>query len=77
MCLNPDKRSSTDIFLGSVFDIAYTVSLASWFSFGIGMTVIIQAKGTKRPRGIRRKKLISPYRLEEKELQGENIRSVI
>jgi hypothetical protein len=27
-----------------------TVSLASWFPFGIGMTVIIQAKGRKEPK---------------------------
>jgi hypothetical protein len=34
-----------------------TASISSWFSFGIGMTVIIQAKGTKQPRGMRRKNL--------------------
>jgi hypothetical protein len=28
-----------------------TVLLASWFSLGIGMTVIIPAKGTKGPTG--------------------------
>jgi hypothetical protein len=32
------------------------------------MTVIIQAKGTKRPRGIREKNLYLPYELEEQEL---------
>jgi len=43
------------------------------------MTVIIQAKGTKRPRGIRRKTPLSPDELEEQqqELEGGNIRSVI
>jgi hypothetical protein len=30
------------------------------FPFGIGMTVIIQAKGRKEPRGMRRKKPLSP-----------------
>jgi hypothetical protein len=40
------------------------------------MTVIIQAKGTNRPRGIREKNLY-PYEVEEQELQGGNIRSVI
>jgi hypothetical protein len=33
-----------------------TVSLASWFPFGIGMTVIIQAKGRKGPRRMTRKR---------------------
>jgi hypothetical protein len=41
------------------------------------MTVIIQAKGTKRPRGIRKKKPLSPYELEQQELEGGNVRSVI
>jgi hypothetical protein len=30
------------------------------FPFGIGMTVIIQAKGRKRPKGMRRKNLYVP-----------------
>jgi hypothetical protein len=32
------------------------------------MAVIIQAKGTKEPRGIRREKPLSLYELEEQEL---------
>jgi hypothetical protein len=43
-----------------------TVSVSSWSSFGIGMTVIIQAKGTKRPRGIREKNLYLSMSLKNK-----------